>query len=143
MVKSRAAAIHYKNHITELHAVRAHVGDFGHCRNMFVPMMQATSAYIDDETIKYLKRPLQSTGLYPNFYMTFDISTNDRETNQVSMICPIVDGKREAIALHACSVSNNALGNVDQPQILPRKFLPTKRIMQGSLMRGCIISVEK
>ena len=57
VVKSKAAAIHYKNHMAESHAAGADVGDFGHCRKMFLPMMQAISAHIYEIT-KYLKRPL-------------------------------------------------------------------------------------
>ncbi len=123
VVKSKGAAIHYENHIAELHDAGADVGYFGHCRKMFFLMMQATSAYIDDEISKYLKHPLPSTGLCPHFYVTCDKSTNHRTTNQVSMICLIVDGKREAIALNAHSVYNNSLGDGGSSTNLAKKVL--------------------
>ena len=39
----------------------------------------------------------------PLIYITADKSTNHRVTNQVTVICPVVNGRREGIVLNAQS----------------------------------------
>ena len=104
VVKTKAATLHYESNIAELYAAGADVGDYGHSRQMFVPMLKAACTYVDKEVSTFLSTPLSNTGLPPHFYVTGDKSTNHRTTNQVTLICPVVEGQRQAIALNASTV---------------------------------------
>ena len=95
VVKSKAAALHYEDHMAELCAAGADVGDFSHSRKMFVPMIKAID--VDNRVSTFLARPLANTGLPPHYYVTADKSTNHRITNQATLICPVVNGERQAI----------------------------------------------
>ncbi len=46
----------------------------------------------------------------PHFYVTADKSTNHRTTNQVTVICPVVNGTRQGIILNAHEVYTNSDG---------------------------------
>ena len=46
----------------------------------------------------------------PLVYITADKSTNHRVTNQVTVICPVVNGRREGIVLNAHEVYTNSDG---------------------------------
>lgn len=111
VVKTKSAALHYENNIAQLFAAGADVGDYGHSRHMFVPMLKAACAYIDKEVAKFMSTPLPNTGMPPHFYVTGDKSTNHRVTNQVTLICPVVEGRRQAIALNAHRVYQNSDGS--------------------------------
>ena len=67
VVKSKAAALHYEDHMAELCAAGADVGDFSHSRKMFVPMIKAIDACIDNCVSTFLARPLANTGLPPHY----------------------------------------------------------------------------
>ena len=41
------------------------------------------------------------------FYVTADKSTNHRVTNQISMVCPVIAGKRQGIPLNMSRVYTN------------------------------------
>ncbi|CAB3985838.1 Hypothetical predicted protein [Paramuricea clavata] len=58
-----------------------------------------------------LSTPMPSTGLPPHFYITAEKSTNHRVTNQVSMVCPVVDGERKAIPLATRQVHKDSSGH--------------------------------
>ena len=103
VVKTKAA-LHYESNIAELYAAGADVGDYGHSRHMFVPMLKAACTYVDKEVSTFLSTPLSNTGFSPHFYVTSDKSTIHRTTNQVTLVCPVVEGQRQAIALNACRV---------------------------------------
>lgn len=62
VVKTKAAALHYETQVAQLYAAGADVGDFGHSRHMFVPMLKVVCAYIDKEVAKFLNTALLSTG---------------------------------------------------------------------------------
>ncbi len=111
IIKTKSAALHYENNISQLYAAGADVGDFGHSRHMFVLMLKAACAYIDKEVSKCLATPLSNTGVQPHFCVTDDKSTNYRVTNQVILICPVVEGCRQATASNACKVYQNADGS--------------------------------
>ena len=108
IVKSKAAAVQYEARIAELQASGADVGDFGHSRKLFPSMLSAVCAYIDEKTTTFLSTPLPNTGMPPHFYVTADKSTNHRVTNQVTLVCPIVDGVRRGIVLDAAQVYSNS-----------------------------------
>ncbi len=110
IVKTKSAAIQYEERIAELHAAGADVGDFGHSRKLFPAMLSAACAYIDKKTSIFLSTPLPSTGMPPHFYVTADKSTNHRATNQVTVICPVVNGCREGIVLDAREVYTSSDG---------------------------------
>ena len=112
VVKTKSAAIQYEARIAELQAAGADVGDFGHSRKMFPAMIEAACAYIDMRTANFLSTPLPNTGMPPHFYVTADKSTNHRITNQVTVICPVVNGSCEGIVLDAREVyaSSDATG---------------------------------
>ena len=60
-VKSKAAAIQYE-------AAGADVGDFGHSRKLFLEMLKAFCAHIDQGTALYLSSPQPNTGKAPRFF---------------------------------------------------------------------------
>lgn len=95
VVKIKSAALHYETNIAQLFAAGADVGDFGHSRHMFV---------------KFMSTPLPNSGMHPHFYVTGDKSTNHRTTNQVTLICPVVEGQRQAIALNVNRVYETSDG---------------------------------
>ena len=48
---------------------------------MFVPMIKAIDAYIDNRVTTFLARPLANTGLPPHYYVTADESPNIEPSN--------------------------------------------------------------
>ena len=110
IVQAKAAAVHYENRIAELHRAGADVGDFGHSRILFPQMIAVACCYVDRETQAFLSKSLPNTGLPPHYYVTADKSTNHRISNQVTMICPVVDGKRRPIPLGMKSVYESSDG---------------------------------
>ena len=105
---SRPSLLQYEERIAELHAAGSDVGDFGHSQKLFPAMLSAACAYIDKKTSIFLSTPLPSTGMPPHVYVTADKSTNHRVTNQVTVICPVVNGRREGIVLNAREVYTNS-----------------------------------
>ena len=104
VVKTKSAALLYETQIGQLFVAGADVGDYGHSRHMFVPMLKAACAYIDKEVSKFMSTPLPNTGKPPHIYATGDKSTNHRTTSQVTLIFPVVEDQRRAIALNASRV---------------------------------------
>ncbi len=126
VIKNKSAALHYENNISQLYAAGADVGDFGHSRHMFVLMLKAACAYIDKEVSKFLATPLSNIGVQLHLYVTGDKSTNHRVTNQVTLICPVVEGHRR-IALNACKVYQNADGSGGTgPELAAKMFEDVK-----------------
>ena len=97
IVKTKSAALSYETRIAELQMAGADVGDFGHGHNQFNDILKAANVYITKQVQLFLSNLHLHNGLPPHFYITADKSTNHRVTNQVSMICPIVNGERKAI----------------------------------------------
>ena len=122
IVKTKSAAIQYKERIAELHAAGSDVGDFGHSRKLFPAMLSVACAYIDKKTSIFLSTPLPSTGMPPHVYVTADKSTNHRVTNQVTVICPAVNGRREGIVLNAREVYTNYDGTGGTGEALARSI---------------------
>ena len=104
MVKTKTAAVHYETLIASHHFTGADVGEFGHGRKQFTGILHCADVWINLQTAEFLRKPLPSTRLPPHFYVTSDKSTPHRVTNQAIMLCPMIDGKREAIAVSAPDV---------------------------------------
>ena len=111
IVQSKSAAIHYETRIAELHNAGADVGDFGHSRVLFPQMIRVACSYIDRETQQVLSTDLRNTVLPPHFYVTANKSTNHRQSNQATLICPVIDGKRTGIQLGLSHVYTSSDGS--------------------------------
>ena len=120
IVKTKSAAIQYEERIAEHHAAGADVGDFDHSSKLF-SMLTAASAYIDKKTSVFLSTPLPSMGMPPHFYVTADKLKNHQATNQITVICPVVNGCREGIVLNAREVytSSDGTGGTHGEQAKP------------------------
>jgi hypothetical protein len=99
VVQTKCAAVHYETKIAELHQAGADIGDFGHSRMLFPQMIDVACHFIDQETKEYLLTNLPNTGLPPHYYVSADKSTNHRVSNQVTMVCPVIEGKKTAIPM--------------------------------------------
>jgi hypothetical protein len=112
VVQSKCAAIHYETKVAELYQAGADVGDFGHSRNLFPQMIDVACHYINKETKEYLRTDLPNTGLPPHYYVSADKSTNHRISNQVTMVCPVVQGQKKAIpvAMNAVYTTSDGSG---------------------------------
>jgi hypothetical protein len=64
-----------------------------------VVFSQVACHSVDSELRKFLFAELPGTGLQSHFYCTANKSTNHRITNQVTMICSVVNGTRKGIPL--------------------------------------------
>ena len=73
-------------------------------------MLSVAGAYINKKSTEFLSSPLPNTGVPPHSYVTADKSTNPRVTNQISMVCPVIAGKRQGIPLNMSQVYTNAEG---------------------------------
>ena len=65
------------------------------------------------QTSKYLKEPLESTGLCPHVSLAVDKSTPHRDTNHAILVLLPVDGKRIAVPLDAPPVYSVVEGTKD------------------------------
>ena len=123
MVKSKTTSVQYENRIAELYTACTDVGNFGCSRKIFVLMVKAAFAYIDIKVKEFLSTPLVRAGFPPLIYKTGDKSTNHRITNQVSVMCTVVDGEREAIAINSRPVYIDASGKTGFGSGLAQKAL--------------------
>ena len=121
IVKTKSAALSYETRIAKLQMAGADVVDFAHGHNQFNDILKAANVYITKQVQLFLFNPLQNTGLPPHFYITADKSTNHRVTNQVSMICPIVNGERKAIPLTTRQVHEDFSGHGGLSEELAQK----------------------
>ena len=64
-MKSKTAALHYKNVIRLLHSSAPTVGNIGHVRNQMVDTIKAFQAYLNRKIRDTLLKPLPATGLQP------------------------------------------------------------------------------
>ncbi len=103
-VKAKSAALHYENQVAFAFSVGGQVGQCGHSRKMFSDLLKCLLAVVRQETKAKLMECLPCTGLPPHFYMTVDKATGNKRSNQAVIICPILDGKRVAIAVAAPEV---------------------------------------
>ena len=131
MVKSKSAAIQYETRICELYEAGANVGDYGHSRKLFNDMIKVACAYVDKKTKNFINTPLPSTGMPPHFYVTADKSTNHRVTNQATMICPVVDGNRQAIPLNISSVYYTSVGETGKGEALAAAIIKDLEVHAG------------
>ena len=106
IVQSKSAAIHYETRIAELHNAGDDVS-----RVLFPQMIRVACSYIDRETQQFLSTDLPNTVLPPHFYVTADKSTNHRQSNQATLICPVIDGKRTGIQLGLSRVYTSSDGS--------------------------------
>lgn len=118
VVKSKCAAQHYETMVAAHSSTGSDVGELNHSRKQFIEILRAVEVWTDREISKFLMNPLPSTRLPPHFFVTLDKSTPQRVTNQAVLICPVVNGHREAIAVSSPAVyyanqdGNNPEGNV-------------------------------
>ena len=60
--------------------------------------------WCDQETAMFLSQPLPSTRLPPHYYVTCDKATPSRMTSQAVMLCLMIGGQRQAVAVKAGKV---------------------------------------
>ncbi|MCP4801188.1 MAG: hypothetical protein GY893_14695 [bacterium] len=113
----KTAAQHFENSIACHVATGSDMGDMGHGRKQFNEIMRAAEIFIDNETRKYLIKPMDCTGLPPHFYVTADKATVNRYTNQAVMLCCMVQGKRRAIPVSASQIYEVADDEDDEDDI--------------------------
>ena len=92
------------------------------------------SAYVDKKTTEFLSTPLPNTGMPPHFYVTADKSTNHRVMNQVTMICPVVDGEQQGIPFGMKQVYAHADGTGGTGSALAEAIFRGVRCKAKSLM---------
>ena len=68
---------------------------------LYPEIILAAYHYTLTQTSKYLKNPLESTGLRPHISLAVDKSTPHRDTNHAILVLLPVDGKRIAVPLDA------------------------------------------
>ena len=112
----------YETSLAELFAAGADVGDFGHSRKLFINIIKVANCYIDTELQTFLSTPMPNTGMLPHVYITADKSTNHRVQNQITIILPVVEGKRKAVSLSLKPVYTNADGTGGNAIELARKI---------------------
>lgn len=80
--------------------------------NSVTEASRCADVWCNHEVAQYLCKPLPSTKLPPH-YVTCDKATPSRITNQAVMVCPMVDGHRQAIAVSSCKVYNDANSEIE------------------------------
>lgn len=100
-LQMKAASVHFEQNISCHVATGSDMGDMSHGRKQFNEILQAAEIYVDTKIGEFLAEPLKCTGLPPHYYATADKSTIHRITNQGVLLCPFVEGKREAIVVKA------------------------------------------
>ena len=123
IIKSKAAALQYEERIAELYAAGANIGDFGHSRKLFPDMAAVAVAFIQQKSTVFLTTPLPNTGFPPHFYVSSDKSTNHRVTNQVALVCPVVNGKRQGIIASVDQVYTTSDGTGGSSEELAQTLL--------------------
>ena len=113
VVNDKSAAIHYETMVAAHAFTGSDVGELGHSRKQFNEILRCADVWCNREIAKFLRKPLASTRLPPHFYVTCDKATPNRLTNQAVMVCPVVNGKREAIAVSSSEVYHEADNGVE------------------------------
>ena len=103
-VKSKSAALHYENQVAFAYCVGAQVGQCGHSRKLFPGLLKCLLVAINEKTKEEILKCLPSTTFPPHYYMTVDKVTVNKRSNQAVLICPILSGRRVAIAVAAPEV---------------------------------------
>ena len=80
---------------------------------LYPEIILAAYHYTLTQTSKYLKKPLESTGLRPHISLAVDKSTPHRDTNHAILVLLPVDGKRIAVPLDAPPVYSIVEGTKD------------------------------
>ena len=80
-------------------------------RNQFSDIILTAYHYAIIQTRKFLKTPLESTGLRPHISLAVDKSTPHRDTNHAIVLLMPVNGKRIAMPLDAPPVYSIAEGS--------------------------------
>ena len=89
------------------------VGEVGHSRKQFSAILRAAEVWCDKQVAEFLSSPLPSTKLPPHYYATCDKSTPNRVSNQAILLCPFVDGHRQAIAVSSQEVYKETDNDID------------------------------
>ena len=69
--------------------------------------------WCDKQVAEFLSSPLPSTKLPPHYYATCDKSKPNRISNQAVLICPFVNGRRQAIAVSSKQVYKETDNGID------------------------------
>ena len=113
VVKTKSAALHYETLVASHASTGSDVRELGHGRKQFIALLRAAEVWCDRQIAMFLSTPLPSTKLPPHFYVTADKSTPNRISNQAVMVCPIIAGHRQAIAVSAPEVYESAESGID------------------------------
>ena len=100
-VLTKCAGQHYETNISCHISTGSDMGNIGHGRKQFLEILHASEIWLYTKAAKYLTTPLVSTSLPPHFYVSADKSTVHRVTNQAIVVCPMIDGKQQAIPVQA------------------------------------------
>ncbi len=145
VVKAKSAAVHYETMVASHAFTGSDVGEFSHSRKQLNDILRCADAWCNREVSKYLCTSLPATKLPPHYYATCDKATPSRITNQAVMICPIVNGHRQAIAVSSPEVYNNANNEVEgdvsgatAPELAQMLFDEIKKayFVEESVIRG-------
>ncbi|XP_047737560.1 uncharacterized protein LOC108672979 isoform X2 [Hyalella azteca] len=104
VIKSKSAARHYETKLANFEALGVDIGNKQHSRKQFNDVVESICSTIDERLDQKLSYPLKSTGHPPHFFLTFDKSTPQRESNQAVMLVAMIDGSRVAYFLGAPKV---------------------------------------
>ena len=107
-VKAKSASMHYESLVAFAFSVGGQVGQCGHSRKLFHDLLKCLLAVVNERTKAQLSKSLPSTGLPPHFYLTVDKATVNKRSNQAVLICPMLEGKRVAIAVAATEVYSSS-----------------------------------
>ena len=86
------------------------VGGIGHSRKQFSVILRAAEVWCDKQVAEVLSSPLPSTKLPLHYYPTCDKSTPNRVA---ILVCPFVNGLRQAIAVSSPEVYKETNYEVD------------------------------
>ena len=106
VVMTKSAALYYET------LVASHE-KLGHGRKQFITLLRAAEVWCDRQIELFLLTPLPSTKLPPHFYVTADKSMPNKISNQAVMVCPIIAGHQQAIAVSVPEVYESAELGID------------------------------
>ena len=113
VVKAKSAATHYETMVAAHSFTGSDVGEIGHGRKQFSAILRAAEVWCDKQVAEFLSSPLPSTKLPPHYYATCDKFTPNRISNQAILVCPFVNGRRQAIAVSSQEVYKEGDNQVD------------------------------
>ena len=113
VVKTKSAATHYETMIGAHSFTGSDVGEIGHSRKQFSAILRAAEVWCDKQVAEFLSSPLPSTKLPPHYYATCDKSKPNRVSKQAILVCPFVNGRRQAIAVSSPEVYKETDNELD------------------------------